>query len=313
MSNLVIDAAAAEVVRALAAAGTPSVILKGAALADWYPQDLLRTYVDADVWIPPEAQATASAILSGLRFEHLAEQLDPAALPAWFENHATTWFRSSDGSKIDLHRKLQGIHKAPQAVWARLWPETEMFELADREARRLCTPARALYVTLHAAGHGADDTSAQRHLHAALRAASLESWKRAAGLARELDATDMFSTGLRLLPAGASLADELGLPAVSSVEAALYTITAPPVAFGLQQFARARGAERLRVLVRKFFPPPSFIRHWWAPAARGPLMLAVGYAYRPLWILRNAPAGWRAWRAARGRVRDQERAAKGSR
>jgi hypothetical protein len=76
------------------------------------------------------------------------------------------------------------------------------------------------------------------------------------------------------------------------------------VALGIEQLARAHGwQERAEILRHKLVPPPAFIRHWWPPAARNSWMLMLGYAYRPIWLVCKAPAGLRAWRTARRRVR----------
>lgn len=312
VTNLARDAAGITVIEALAAEGIPSVVLKGAALSDWYPAGSTRTYVDTDIWIPPDAQALAAVILANLGFRHAAEQVDGANPPKWFSHHETTWRRDSDGCNIDLHRRLQGMMEDPLHVWEMLWPRTETFAMADREAKRLHTPARALYVTLHAAGHGAGFPEAQRHLHAALDSLDRSGWVEAARLAHELDAVDMFASGLRLVPGGRELAAELDLPAVTSVQAALYSITPPPLAFSFEELASKRGVGgRLKYVLSKFFPPPGFIRHWWSPAAQNRLMLMVGYLYRPIWLLRRTPAGWRAWQAARRVVAEQQRGASG--
>lgn len=311
VARLVQDFAAADVIRALARAGIPAVVLKGAALFDWYPDGATRTYVDSDLWIPPHAQPEAVMILGELGFTHLAGQVDPLNLPAWFANHATTWLRARDGGEIDLHRRLQFVNRAAEAVWTLLWPGAEAFTVAGEQARRLGVPARALYVVLHAAGHGSGCTHAQDHLRAALNVVDLAGWQAAAALAHELRAVDMFSTGLRLTPEGAAMARKLGLPMASSVNAALYTLTPPPIAFGFEQLASASRLARVRLLLWKFFPPPGFIRHWWPPAARSRRMLLVGYLYRPIWILRRAPAGFRAWRAARHLVEHQRQSAGG--
>jgi hypothetical protein len=88
------------------------------------------------------------------------------------------------------------------------------------------------------------------------------------------------------------------------VEVALRASTPPPIALGFEQLARAASpAERLEIIARKTVPPPGFIRHWWPAAGRSRRMLALGYLYRPLWLLRHAPRGLRAWLVARRKVR----------
>ena len=54
-SNLRIDAATAEVVRALDAAGVGALLLKGPALSAWYADDPTRSYMDCDLWVQPGA------------------------------------------------------------------------------------------------------------------------------------------------------------------------------------------------------------------------------------------------------------------
>jgi hypothetical protein len=124
-------------------------------------------------------------------------------------------------------------------------------------------------------------------------------WSDALQLAHELGALDSFATGLRLLPAGEALATRIGVPDVTDVRSSLLASSPPPVALGFDQLSSARGLRRLEILLRKFIPPPGFIRDWWPPAERSRRMLMVGYLYRPVWLLKHAPAGYRAWRAAR--------------
>ena len=119
----------------------------------------------------------------------------------------------------------------------------------------------------------------------------------------DLHATDSFGTGLRLVPEGRALADRLGLPATRSIKLALEASSPPPVALGLEQLRTADSPwARTRIIARKVFPPPGFIRHWWPPAARNWRMLILGYLYRPVWLLRRAPQGFKAWREARRQV-----------
>jgi hypothetical protein len=307
LTNIRTDAAAAEVVGALANRGVQSVLLKGPALNDWYPPDSDRTYADADIWISPESRPQATATLTELGFEPMSEAAR-GELPEWWANHATAWRRERDQVELDLHQRLQGVQTDAPACWSLLLPRTEEIEVAGMRMRRLAEAPRALYVALHAAEHRADGgTHGRSHLDAALAHVSRDAWREAADLARQLSAIDFFSAGLRLVPEGAAMADAIGLPQPEGVQAALQANAHPGAALGFEQLASARGGERLRLLRRKLLPPPDFIRHWWAPAARGPLMLIVGYLYRPIWIALRAPAGWRAWRAARAQVRDRPR------
>lgn len=302
MWNIRVDSATAEVASALSAVGVESLVLKGPALSDWYPPDSARVYVDGDLLVAPRHEKIASETLVALGF---APKIDESGLPAWWKEHASSWHRELDGVSIDLHRRLQGVRADPAAAWARVWAGREPLSVAGRPLQRLSTAGRALYVTLHAAHDGEEGIRARRHLEMALERAPLPVWEQAAALARELDAVDAFRAGLELAPGGAALAEALGLPANRSVEAAIRAATAPPVALGFEQLSRASGRQRLQILVRKGVPPAGFIRHWWPPAGRNAAMLAIGYLYRPIWLLARTPAGYRAWRAARRQVEAQ--------
>jgi hypothetical protein len=296
LANLPIDAATLEVVLALSERGIDSVVLKGPALSDWYSENSARTYSDGDVWVAPSALAGAQETLERIGYGRVK---DEAGLPSWWTAHASDWFRESDGSWIDLHAYLQGFEADPSETWKELWPRCEEFTLAGGRAMRLPAEARALYVTLHATHHGSRRGASMDHLAAAVAAADDATWSAALELARELGALNSFATGLRLLPEGTALAERIGVPDSTDVRSSLLASSPPPVALGFDQLSRARGLRRLEILLRKFIPPPGFIRDWWPPAARNRRMLLAGYLYRPVWIIRNAPAGYRAWRAAR--------------
>lgn len=298
--NLRIDAATGELVGALSDRGIASVVLKGPALDPWYPRYSGRTYVDGDVWVSPEHHATAESVLVELGFTAVA---DERGLPAWWLEHASSWYRESDLGKIDLHRRLQGFGAAPARVWEVLSAQAVELTVGGVVARRLSDPCLALYVTLHATHHGAEDARGAAHLQAALDTVADPVWRAALELAGELGALEGFATGLRMMPRGAALAERIGVPDVRSVVSELLASKPPPVALGVAQLAAAHGTQRVVILMRKLVPPPGFIRHWWPPAARGRAMLAVGYAYRPLWLVRNLPGAYRAWREARRSAR----------
>lgn len=301
MTNLRIDAATAEVMEALDRVGAPSVLLKGPALADWEPDGLARGYTDCDLWVAPATVATAERTIGELGF---APGVDEQGLPDWWTEHASAWRRELDGVEVDLHRTIQGIGVGPEQAWQVLVRQTEEVTVAGYPARRLSVAARAMYVALHAAHHGERADRSRQRLDAALAAVPEGVWRQAQALASRLDALDAFAAGLRLSDAGADLAARLSLPATQSVTVALRASTPPPLALGLDQLTTA-GWSGPRILLRKVIPPPGFIRHWWPSAARSRAMLLVGYVYRPLWLLRHVPEGWRAWRDARRRVSDR--------
>lgn len=301
--RLRVDAATAEVLRAFDSGGVESRLLKGPALAAWYADESARSYLDCDLWVRPAHSADAAATIAGLGFEPPAHENN---LPEWWLEHASAWIRQSDGVVVDLHRTLQGVGVDPESAWEALSVDANAVLVAGYPVASLSVPACALYVTLHAAHHGRGWWKAIAHVERALDAVDEAAWREAARLAQQVDAEDAFAAGLRLTAPGTEVADRLGLGAPRSVKVALQANVAPPVALGIEQVASADGAwSRGWILMRKVVPPPDFIRHWWPPAARGRLMLAIGYLYRPVWLVRKAPAGFRAWRDARRQVRDR--------
>ncbi len=297
-SNIRIDAATAEVVRAFDAARIDSVLLKGRALADWHGRDV-QFYNDFDLWVAPESIEPAGIVLSGLGFRPI---MDKRRMPDWWQEHADEWWRDEDGAAVDLHRRLQGIGVGDAEAWSVLSTCVEPAEVAGYTVRRLSPPARALYVTLHAAHHGKVWNKALAHLQAAVHVVPIPTWREASKLAQRLDAVEEFSAGLRLIPEGEARALELGISDVESSSVILQASSPPPVARGFQQLASAGWFRRLEIIIRKLVPPPEFVRHWWKPANRGWTWLLAGYLYRPIWLAWHAPAGWRAWRAARKRL-----------
>lgn len=300
ITNIRVDGATAEVLRALDTAGIDVLLLKGPALRDWYATNP-PAYNDCDLWVAPGDVRATEETLTGMGFAAL---LDAGQMPDWWQEHASTWGRRQDGAVVDLHRTLQGIQVEPSEAWDVLSQRTEPVLVAGHQGRRLSEEGRAFYVTVHAAHHGQIWSKALSHLRAALAALDDAAWRDALKLARRLDSVDAFAAGLRLLPEGAELAERMGLPKMNSMGVALQAASAPPVARGFEQLSAATWPRRAAIVARKLVPPPTFIRLWWPPAARNRAWLLLGYVYRPVWLLRHAPGGWRAWRNARRSLRE---------
>jgi len=295
--NIRIDAAIGEVVAALARRGIFSVVLKGPALRDWYGADE-PAYSDGDLWVAPDQFAAAMAELRVLDF---VPEVDERGLPEWWLEHAAGFHRARDGAQIDLHRRLPGVGVSPASAWQLLSERTEPFMVGGVRAARLCPPDRALQVTLHALHHGVAEQRPLAHVAAAIRALSAADWLAASQAASELAAAEGLAAGLELLPEGRALARQLALPPVHAVKVRLQASSPPSAALTLQDMAEASLPRRLAMIARKLFPPPGYIRHWWPPARRSRRMLLLAYLYRPFWVLRQLPAGYRARRAALAR------------
>ena len=298
--RLRIDYAAAEVLRAFDAADVQSLLLKGASVVGWlYRDGDAPGYFDCDLLVRPGAEDAAAGVLAGLGF---VPELDERKMPAWWRGHALIWFRPGDKAYVDVHRTIPGVQVDSERLWETLSAQTERVLVGGFPARALRIPGRALHVALHAAQHGWPQQRAV--LRRAVVQMDEAGWREAAELAESLGATAAFAAGLRLVPAGKTLADRLGLPSEGQIDVALRASAARPEALTFEQLRRARGLRaRLAIVRYKLAPPPTFMRKWSPSAQRGGLGLAAAYLQRPFWLLRRAPAAFRAWRQARDEVR----------
>ena len=297
------DRAAVEMIAAFKAAGIPSILLRGPSIArHLYRDPWLREYGDADVLVPPDLHAHAEEILLSRGFADetgLGRRRDDQ--PVW----STAWTRSTDGANVDLHRTIVGVRAHPDLVWRALAGQVESVELARSRVDGLNAAATALVVGLHAAQHGSGFVHPVSDLSRALEDFPERIWHHAVRLAEQLQATEALAAGIRLLPAGIELAGRLGLPMTQSTETTLRLGTAPPMALGLDWLARTPGLRpKLRLIGGKIVPDGRFMRVWFSPARGGsPLGLALGYAWRPLWLLWHSGPALRAWLAARRMAR----------
>jgi hypothetical protein len=302
--TLRIDAATAEVLRALDAESIASLLLKGPVTRAWlYSDGTPRPYLDCDVLVQPDQIEAAGSVLAGLGFE---QKLADEQLPDWWRTHETVWLRDSDGTCVELHRSVPGIGLEPSAAWQVLAAGADTIEVGGHTARTLDAPARALQLALHAAQHGRLPSRALVDLERGLEQCPFELWQEAWLLAQRIEATDAFVAGLRLTEAGARLADRLELPAPSSVEVVLAASFPHAGGLTVAQLAGAGPGRRVAIMLRKLVPPAAYMRVWAPASADSRLALARAYVRRPFWVLRRAPRALRAYRDAR-RVVNEER------
>jgi hypothetical protein len=293
------DAVGAEAAEALRAAGIASILLRGRVISHHlYDRSEVRSYADADLLVEEQNRAGAEAVLRGLGYEHRAVLGQRAAdRPPW----SSTWVRTRDEGEVDLHWTLVGIREGPETVWEVLSAEVQPIEPSGLVG--LSAAATAFVVSLHAAHHGTASRRPVEDLQRAVARFPRVVWRAAAELAERLDASEAMSAGLRIAPHGAELADELGLPAVASVETMLRAQSAPPTALGFEWLARTSGVRKKVVLVAgKVFPDREFMRAWFRPAGESTAGLVVGYVWRPVWLAWHTVPGLRAWLRARRRT-----------
>ena len=292
--NLRIDHTIAEVLRALDDVGVEAVLLKGPSTGRWLYAENPRMYQDCDLLVSPATLDAAERVLRGLGF---APTLEQRKMPEWWREHAVEWVHP-ELAGVDLHRTLKGVGVDDARLWEVLGAETDTMVVGGHPITILSAPARALVLALNSAGDGFDNGDLVR----AVGSADRGTWERAAELARRLDATAWFATGLRLGAMGDALADELGLPRPSSIEAALRGRARPP-ALTIDRLARASGTrERVAIVARKLLPPPTFMRHWSPAARRGRAGLLWSYVERLIWVAEDC-----AERRARLEARPKKR------
>lgn len=295
-ARLRVDSATAEVLKALAAAGVQSILLKGASNRQWLGTADERAYADCDLLVAPEDRKMAERVLSTLGFE---AEVDVDRMPAWWQEHGVAWIRDADLAVIDVHRTLPGAGVDDHRAWELLSSGAEQIVVGGQTARAPAVAVRAMHVALHTAHHGPSDR-ALSELSRALERADEDTWRAAAQLARQLEALDVFLSGLRLVPAGQALAARLGIETDRRLEVALLGEESRSSALTLDRFAHAGGVRTgLSMIRHKLVPPKTFIRRWSPLARRGGAGLMIAYAWRPVWVLIRVPAALRAWRRAR--------------
>jgi hypothetical protein len=286
---LVIDAATVELTVALQGRGVDPIVLRGPAIAArLYPREP-RRYDDVDLLVSPAQLAAVEEALRGKGFDLTSRDV-----------HAAPWVRRSDGIVVDVHTSMIGIGVSDAEAWDELAARTEVLALPGGEVRVPTPPALALGVALHAAQHGIGGAKSLEDLTRAIDTFAENDWGDAAALAGRLRAGGAFATGLRLLPAGAALAERLRLPVVRDRELALRASSAPATALGFWRLAETRGVRaKAGLIAHEIAPSPAFMRAMYPVAARGRLGLAASYLWRPLVLARQLGPGFAAWRRAR--------------
>src|SRR5262245_58781875 len=188
-----LDLLAAEVVTGLDAAGVPSILLKGPAIARWLYPGGGRVYGDIDLLVEPGLRPQAEAVLARLGFV----DTQPGESPLECSDRSRSWARGEHDT-IDLHVSLEGADKRIDRAWGALFENTEEQRIGGRDITVLNPAGRALHIALHACQHGMHEAQPVGDLERALGRLEPEVWVDAYTLARRLRAVDAFGAGLRL-------------------------------------------------------------------------------------------------------------------
>lgn len=294
--TLAVDAQTAAVMSALAARGVDALLLKGPVVARrLYGDDTPRFYGDTDLLVAPRSLAAARRALGELGYEQWVGDRSAALIG----HHGTHWRRPRSLLEVDLHHTLTGVRADPQALWDALCGHTTSMQVHGTPIRVPGDAALALHLALHAAQHGVARETPRHDLRRALEQIDGAAWRAAAALAARVDAVDAFGVGLRLLPEGAALAQDLRLPPNRSRNAALRVMAAPPVTLGVDRLSTTPGLRaKARLALGWTFPPPDFMREWSALARRGRSGLLLAYLLRPVALVGQSRAAVAAWRRA---------------
>ena len=294
--SLFLDSKAGAAVQHLRAAGVPSIVLKGKAIATWlYEAGEARPYADVDLLVPPAQFERATELLAEFGYVHRLSGAHPSEV-----SPKERVLVDPANVCIDLHRGLVGVPGLNQRCWDVLSRRTVALRVGGTDVDVLDTPARALHLALHAAQNGPIDRKAVADLERGLAKVGEKEWREAAELAEELGATDAFAAGLRLLPAGRLLAAELCLPHQMTVELALRTRSAPQDAIFFERLAQAEGVRaKATLLARKLFPTSTYLRANSAMANRGWLGFIGASLYRLISLGGRLGPAFVAWRRAR--------------
>jgi hypothetical protein len=301
--GLAVEAALAQVVGALERGGVEPLLLKGPALARWlYDDPSERGFEDVDLLVAPDRFDRAERVLEAAGFAE-----GPTVGGRDGRRHAVHWTRDAPVRlAVDLHRApFMLAERDHAAVWRALTAAAGTLELGGRAISVPSTPAHALIVVLHAVQHGFAAPRAGEDLRRAVERVDERDWRAAASLARSLDAETPFAAGLRMHPAGADVADRLGLPAPTSARLRLHLHPAPSPWTGFDRLAKlASVRERARALAGIAFPSGAYLRLADPLARRGRLGLGLAFLRRALRLVVRAPAGYLAWRAVAREERD---------
>ncbi|MEH1165883.1 nucleotidyltransferase family protein [Micromonospora sp. CPCC 205539] len=293
---LSLDTAAATVTAALAERGVEAILLKGAGLARRLGQERHRVYTDIDLLVAPASFDLAQRSLTDLGCRSALPEGGPDHRSHWYER---PWRLPGPLSlTVDLHRGFHGVSD-PETLWTVLSASAERIALAGGTVAVPDEAGTALLVALHAAAPGLSDRP-RADLSRALAVFPADTWRAAADLAAQVGAIPSYALGLRLAPAGATLAATLGLPRRGPVALWLRAHRASPVALTMAQLAELPTLrDRLRHLGPRLLPTAASMRHASPLARRGPAGLLLAHLAR---LVRNAgrlPAALAEVRAAR--------------
>lgn len=135
-----------EVLRALHDADVLSIVVKGAAVAAFYPDQALRRSGDLDLLLRQEDLPRAEEVLFGLGYDYIKPK-------AWWLRqfqHLPPLERGSGGVHVELHWRLDSEQEAGRLPWRDLWPRAVPWSVGGEPAHRLDPVDTVLHLCRHA-------------------------------------------------------------------------------------------------------------------------------------------------------------------
>jgi hypothetical protein len=302
LRHLAARAQTVRVVKAIRKAGASCLLLKGISHELWlYPDGGRRVSQDVDVLVEPGKLPLAceAVVALGMRPARdlvgpLRDQLELPFVPT-----------EGGGPPVELHPSFHFLgHLPAQRWWTVLTADKEHIEVGGTRIDVPSVPARALLLALHVASHGRAGEWAIEDLRRALAVVPPDGWRRAAALARDLGVTEPLSSGLRLLPDGATVADSLELPEPDDPLLRLHSSSATVTTLRMLDYAEQRPLKGLaRLLASELIPSSERMRTWYPSARRGRRGLVVAHMVRLARLGRTSPQLLANWRQARASTR----------
>lgn len=158
----------ARVEEALTASSVPFLVVKGPAVARWYAEPGLRSYVDLDVLVAPRTLGAALAALEAAGF--VVAQNNWAHLQSMEEHEVT--LRSSSGGAVDLHWSLGAppLSRDRSPAFERLLARSVRLSMGATVCRGLGDVDAICHLAVHAAAAGGHRLVWLADLRAALEA-----------------------------------------------------------------------------------------------------------------------------------------------
>jgi hypothetical protein len=277
---------AGEVATALEHVGIATILLKGSVLGQWLYPGHVRVYGDADLLVSPSSWERALIVLDSLGFEKHPRSTE---LTQFGPTHARTLMRS--GLCVDLHRALPGLRGDTEMIWQSLLARAKWQNIAGVDIRVPDHVTLLLHIALHAAQHAGEPAlKTFEDLRRAITIALERQWRCALELAYTYEGAAAFVSGLRMLPEGQQLLNNLDVEIQPSLQHELRRHSDPIVEeIGGLLWAPGNLRFKITTMMHMLFPSPEYMRNWSTLATRGKLGLVASYVWRFLWAIGHTP------------------------